>query len=184
MNLWLRLAWLILTAGRRERLAVPFGVSRLNFWVWPGDLDTSLHMNNGRYWTLMDLGRTDLMLRSSLWRVVVREGWIPVVTYGAIRFRRELRPFQRLHLQTRLVTWTDTRLLIEHVVLTGSDEVATTAFVQGGLYDRRRGGFIPVDDLLAEVGATARAPLVPPELQDLLSAVWPTPQARGSTGDL
>ena len=29
--------------------------------VWPNDLDTNAHMNNGRYLTLMDLGRFDLM---------------------------------------------------------------------------------------------------------------------------
>ena len=48
------------------------GISYLTLRVCPGDLDTSLHMNNGRYWTLMDLGRTDLMLRSGFWRAVVR----------------------------------------------------------------------------------------------------------------
>ena len=54
-------------------------------------------MNNGRYWSLMDLGRTDLMLRTGLWRAVLRHRWVPVVNAGAIRFRRELRLFQPLH---------------------------------------------------------------------------------------
>lgn len=66
MNLWSRLLWLVATVRLRGRLGAPFEVSRLPFRAWAHDLDTSLHMNNGRYWTLMDLGRTDLMLRMGL----------------------------------------------------------------------------------------------------------------------
>ena len=85
MNLWLRLLWLIATAWRRPRLELPFATSSLAFRVWPHDVDTSLHMNNGRYWTLMDLGRTDLMIRSGLWRPVLKERWTPVVSAAATR---------------------------------------------------------------------------------------------------
>ena len=66
MNLWLRLLHLILAGFVRPRLDPARDVSRLAFRVWPHDLDTSLHMNNGRYWTLMDHGRADIMIRSGL----------------------------------------------------------------------------------------------------------------------
>mgnify|MGYP003290859366 CR=1 FL=1 len=33
--------------------------SRVCFRVLPNDCDVNLHMNNGRYWTIMDLGRAD-----------------------------------------------------------------------------------------------------------------------------
>ena len=82
--------------------------------VWPHDLDTSLHLNNGRYWTLMDLGRTDIMIRSGLWRSVLRNGWVPVVGAGQIRFRRELRPFEAFRLETRIVAWFEAQLVMEH----------------------------------------------------------------------
>jgi hypothetical protein len=52
MNLWFRVLWLFLSASFRARIAPPFGVSRLSFRVWPHDLDTNLHMNNGRYLTI------------------------------------------------------------------------------------------------------------------------------------
>ena len=52
--------------------ARPEDVRASPFRVWPHDLDTSLHMNNGRYWTLMDLGRADLMIRSGLWPSILR----------------------------------------------------------------------------------------------------------------
>ena len=88
MNLWLRLLHLIVASFFRARLDPSRDVSRLAFRVWPHDLDTSLHMNNGRYWTIMDLGRADLMIRSGLWRAVLREKWTPVVSAAKIRFRR------------------------------------------------------------------------------------------------
>ncbi len=94
MNLWFRLLWLVVSAFRRPRLDPVDDVSRLSFRVWPHDLDTSLHMNNGRYWTLMDQGRADVMIRSGLWRTIAREGWVPVVSAAEIRFRVATGPQQ------------------------------------------------------------------------------------------
>lgn len=37
------------------------------FLVMPMDLDVLMHMNNGKYFSLMDLGRVDLMIRTRLW---------------------------------------------------------------------------------------------------------------------
>ena len=80
MNLWLRLLWLLLTARRRGPVSLPRESSTLNFRVWPHDLDLSFHLNNGRYLTLMDLGRLDTMVRSGLWREVMRHKWTPIAS--------------------------------------------------------------------------------------------------------
>ena len=77
MNLWLRILFLLLATPFRPKLEPPFGVSRLTFDVWPNDLDTNLHMNNGRYLTIMDLGRLDLTLRMGLAGHARRNGWMP-----------------------------------------------------------------------------------------------------------
>ncbi|MGL4397002.1 MAG: acyl-CoA thioesterase, partial [Hyphomicrobium sp.] len=89
MNLWFRLIWMLLTSGLRPRLHLPGGTSAVRFRVWPNDLDLMRHMNNGRYLTLMDLGRTDLMLCSGLWRVALANKWTPIASAVVIRFRRE-----------------------------------------------------------------------------------------------
>lgn len=171
MNLWLRLLWLIATAWRRPRIDLPSGLSRLRFRVWPHDLDTSLHLNNGRYWTLMDLGRTDVMIASGLWRPLLRHGWTPVVSAGQIRFRRELRPFQAFDLETRLLHWDDTRVVMEHrLIAAKTGGVAAIALVQAGLYDRRKRSFVPVRDLFAAVGAEAETPPKSAEVEAFLAA--------------
>ena len=162
MNLWLRLLWLLVTTPFRPRLKPPFDASVLPFRVWFHDLDTSLHMNNGRYWSLMDLGRTDLMLRTGLWRSVLRERWVPVVNAGMIRFSRDLRLFRPVELETRILCWTENWLVMQHRVLSrgrdGTEIVAAVALVRAALYDRAARSYVPVARILADIGISAESP--------------------------
>ena len=174
MNLWLRVLHLILASFFRPRLDPVQDVSRLSFRVWPHDLDTSLHMNNGRYWTLMDLGRTDIMIRSGLWRPILKHGWVPVVGAGQIRFRRELKAFRTFTLETRILTWSESHVVMEHRLVSeardGSSILNAIALVRAGLYDRREKGFVSMERLLGEIGLRAQAPAVAPEVEAFLRA--------------
>jgi acyl-CoA thioesterase FadM len=174
MNLWLRLLWLVATARFRGRLDAPLGLSSVPFRVWPHDLDTSLHMNNGRYWTLMDLGRTDLMLRMGLWRAWLKHGWTPVISAGKIRYRRELRFFQPFRLETRVLCWQDTFLVIEHRLAStgrkGQPVINAVALVKAGLYDRKAKAFVPIERLMSEMGIMAASPPMSPEVAAFLEA--------------
>jgi acyl-CoA thioesterase FadM len=174
MNLWLRLFHLVATAFFRPRLDPSADASRLHFRVWPHDLDTSLHMNNGRYWTLMDLGRADLMIRSGLWRSILKNGWLPVVNAAKIRFRRELRLFRSFVVETRIVTWADTFVVMEHRVITkgkdGGEILSAIALVRAGLYDRKARRFVPVERMLAELGMQVPVPEPTPEVAAFLAA--------------
>jgi acyl-CoA thioesterase FadM len=175
MNLWLRLLHLIAASFLRPRLDPARDVSRLTFRVWPHDLDTSLHMNNGRYWTIMDLGRADLMLRSGLWRAVLRHRWTPVVSAGKIRFRRELKAFRPFRLETRIVAWAEGWFVMEHRMIAtardGSDVLSAIALVRAGLYDRREKGFVPVERLFAAAGiAPMSSPAPTPEVEAFIAA--------------
>src|SRR5688500_8893638 len=138
------------------------------------EIDTSLHMNNGRYWTLMDLGRADLMIRSGLWRAVVKHRWLPVVSAAKIRFRRELRLFRPFSLKTRIVTWADTWVVIEHRVVCrghdGREILHAVALVRAGLYDRATRRFIAVEEMLNTIGSAAPAPEPTPEVAAFLAA--------------
>jgi YbgC/YbaW family acyl-CoA thioester hydrolase len=152
MNLWFRLIFLLLVTPFRPRIAAPHGVSRLNFRVWFNDLDTNGHVNNGRYWTMFDLGRTDMMIRMGLLKAVLKHKWTPIVGGGAIRFRRELKLFQAFVLETRIAAWTENRVVFEQRILADGDVVATRALVLAGLYDRKARGFVPIDVIFGKVG--------------------------------
>jgi acyl-CoA thioesterase FadM len=172
MNLWCRLLWLFISARFRAPITAPFGVSVLRFRVWPHDLDLSLHMNNGRYLTLMDLGRLDLMLGMGVAGVAFKSGWTPILSASKVRFRRELKPFKAFRLESRVLWWSTTQLIMEQRLLSegaDGDLAHASALMLVGLYDRKQRRFVPVQQLLALVG---QAGAVSPEASDEVSAFW------------
>lgn len=174
MNLWLRLLWCILIQRFTPRLDVPNGVSKLNFRVMPHDLDAIGHMNNGRYLTIADLGRLDLVLSTGLWRAVVKNRWTPIASTIVVRYRRELRLFEPFRLETRVVGWDDTVVVIEHqfVFAKGDREgqVASRALFKGGFYDRKIRQFVPITEVMAAMGYSGPAPKLAPDVEAFLRA--------------
>lgn len=169
MNLWLRLLWTLLSAWAGRSIALPQEGSRLTFRVWPHDLDPSLHMNNGRYLTLMDLGRLDILARSGLMRATLKHKWTPIASTIKIRFRRELRLFDRFRLETQLLSWESHHVIMQQtfVLETGrhAGQVAAQALFKGGLYDRQARTFVPVEQLMAEIGVSGESPAMAPEVE-------------------
>lgn len=174
MNLWFRLIWYALTAWRRPALTDPAVAAVLNFRVTPLDLDLSLHMNNGRYLTLMDLGRLDFLVRTGLWRAVRSNGWTPIAGSIVIRYRRELRSFAPFRLETRLVSWAEASVIMEQAfVLTDgpyAGQVAARALFKGGIYSRTERKFIDTARLMAAIGVTGVSPQTTPEIEAFLKA--------------
>lgn len=112
MNLYLRLLRLWLVTRSRpgsDHLAE----SRLRMRVWPSDLDLFGHMNNGRYLTLMDLGRLHVVIKSGLLRTMRARRWQAAAAAIEIRFRRPLKLWQRYELVTGIVDWDAAWFLFE-----------------------------------------------------------------------
>jgi len=174
MNLWLRILWYLLRLHGKPGLKMPDDTSIVRFRVWPTDLDTSAHMNNGRYLTLMDLGRLDVMVRSGLWRPILRHKWTPIATAVMIRFRRELRLWQRFRLESRIVAWDESTVVMEQVFAIDGGrrdgQVAARALFKGGLYDRDQRRFVTISRLMAEIGVVAESPPASPEIDAFLHA--------------
>lgn len=174
MNLWLRLLWLLLTARWRGPLSLLREPSTLRFRVWPHDLDLSFHLNNGRYLTLMDLGRLDVMVRSGLWREVLHHKWTPIASAVTIRFQRELRPFQTFRLDTKLLCWDASLVVMEQIfVVDGGPrdgQVAARALFKGGLYDRKVRKFVEIARLMALLGVSETSPSATAEVEAFLHA--------------
>lgn len=156
MNLWLRLLSFFITARWRAPIVLPGGVSRLRMRVWPTDLDLSLHMNNGRYLTLMDIGRLDFIFGTGLWRPLLKHRWTPIASAIVIRYRRELRSFDRFRLETRIIGWAEASIVMEQLFIfdggAREGEVAARALFKGGLYDRKARTFVTTLRLMSELG--------------------------------
>jgi acyl-CoA thioesterase FadM len=168
MNLWFRLVLVWLGAWFRPRLTHVLTPSRLTFWVLPNDLDTNLHMNNGRYFTIMDLGRFDMILRTGLRALMVKKRSVPVIAATTMRFRQDLDCFQKYYLETRLVCWDAKWVFMEQrfIYATGpkKDVVAAIALLKGGFYDPAHDETVPTQDLLDALGIEDHSPPFPPEV--------------------
>tara|TARA_B100000029_G_scaffold64992_1_gene58157 strand:+ start:1249 stop:1776 length:528 start_codon:yes stop_codon:yes gene_type:complete len=82
----------------------PFRPTDLYFKVWPTDIDINLHMNNGRFLTIMDYGRFDYYGKLGLFPRMFTEKALPVTGAASVQFRRPLGLFSTYHLETRLVS--------------------------------------------------------------------------------
>lgn len=166
MNLIFRLLWLLTVSRFRSRCSVT-GPVRTPFRVLPSDLDVLRHVNNGVYLSLLDLARTDLMIRSGLMRPVRERGWYPVVTAESIRFRRSLTLFQRFHVETRVLGWDEKSFYIEQRFLR-HDDVAATALVAGRFLGPD--GSVAPADVVALAGVDPTPPDLPPWAATLAAA--------------
>lgn len=134
MNKVVRLIILSIRSRLRPRVD-PLGPCRTPFRVLPNDLDLLGHMNNGVYFSIFDLARVDLMLRSGLFSRFHRQGWYPVVTAETATFRRSLKPFRRFEVHTRILGWDERHLYLEHRVTSGG-KLTTTAVIQARFLSR------------------------------------------------
>lgn len=113
MNLWFRLIWMLLTVRWRSRAAV-LDTTSLRMTVLPNDLDFNGHVNNGRYLTLADVARMDYVLRTGAARAALAMRARPIVGDAVAKFRRDLRPFQRYAIETRMLGWDQKWSFLEH----------------------------------------------------------------------
>ncbi|HEU4996179.1 MAG TPA: acyl-CoA thioesterase [Gemmatimonadaceae bacterium] len=125
----------------------------------PTDLDVLLHVNNGKYLSMMDLGRLDLMRRAGIYAPIRERGWYPVVTAQTIQYRRSLRLFQRFEIVTRVLWWDDKYILLEQRFERGSEPVAHGLI--RGRFLSRGGEAVPMRELIALAGNPPRPTDVP-----------------------
>ena len=166
MLLLFRGLWIVLASRFRPRLG-PLEESRVRMRVWPNDLDVNVHMNNGRYLTVMDLGRLDLIARNGIVREVIRRRLMPLVGTATMHFFRPLPPFAKYTLRTRLAGWDEKWFYIEQRF--EIDGVLYAAGVVKGLF-RSREGNVPPGEMLASAGHDGPSPLLSPAIAELMQA--------------
>ena len=148
MHLLLRTLLLLLTSRRRPALNV-WGQSSLPLRVLPTDIDIAMHVNNGMYFSLMDLGRFDLMVRSRVWSRMRRRGWSPVAAGETISFRKSLRLGQRYSIETRIIGLDDRAVYFEQRMV-ADGEIYARAFIATRLVSA--GGPVENEEILKEFG--------------------------------
>lgn len=128
----------------------PDGVSSIRLTTLPTDIDILQHMNNGRYLSLCDLGRWDLLIRAGLFDQMKERGWYAVVSSETVTFRKSLQLWQRFEVQSRLTGHDEKSIFMEHRVVVAG-EIYARAIVRSRML-RREGGHVSNEELFAAVG--------------------------------
>ncbi len=172
MNVIWRTLLVILRAKvlvRRNGRIPANSVGRVRLRTLPTDIDLLLHMNNGRYASLFDLGRFDLMIRTGLWDVMAARKWHAVVASETVTFRKSLNLWQRFTVESRLVGHDERSFYLMHRAVVDGEVYAEMIIRARFLTNDRRA--VPHEEFFAAVGSPdTLAPL--PE--------WVTEWARGS----
>ncbi len=163
MNLIFRMFLTIFLAKRAVPLN-PMDMSRKFMRVLPNDLDVQMHMNNGRFLSIMDLGRIDLMVRSGFWAIARKNGWFPLVGSVKIDYRRTLAPLAKFEMTSRIIGWDDRWIFIEQEFLQGNKLAAHAIFKT--MIRSKQGLVTP-----AEVMKATGFDLVSPELSSEVKAL-------------
>ena len=161
MIVLVRLVWALIRARFKRKLDL-LDESALTMRVWPNDLDLNVHMNSGRYLSMMDIGRVEILGRTRLLREVFGRGWRPIAAAATIRYRRSLLPFQRFTVRSRVVCWDEKWLYFRHVI-ERRGELCAIGYVRG-LLRGREGNVAPAQILALAGKAGMQSPPMPDDL--------------------
>jgi YbgC/YbaW family acyl-CoA thioester hydrolase len=133
----------------RGRLTSDYLYNEVVTRIYPNDLDINLHVNNGRYLTLCDLGRIDLFVRSGLARVMMRKKWIPVVGSVTMKFIKPLYLFDRITIKSEVTHWDEKYFYSTHAIY--RKEVLVSEGTSRSLVVSRATGRIPPEAVIEVV---------------------------------
>ena len=157
--------WILSMFRRKDHL--PLDDSIIHLRVWPNDLDLNIHVNNGRYLTLMDLGRMDLMFRSGAMRLWLAHGWQPLVGTSMCRHFKALKVFQKFDLETRVLGWDEKWIYFEQR-FTSKGQLYALGLVKGLMAGPK--GPVPIADVFHILHIKHTSPVLPEYVTDWLKA--------------
>ena len=109
----------------RSKQSISVGEIHESYHIcWPWDLDFWFELNNGRALTLYDLGRIPFSGRSGFSKVILKNKWSMTMAGANVRYRKRLRAFERIRMQTRTVCWDERFLYIEQSMWNTKKECA------------------------------------------------------------
>ncbi len=175
---FLRLAIVTRRARRAPRLGL-FDTHVSRHVCLPWDLDPWKELNNGRTLTIYDLGRIPLAMRTGLIDMLRRQGWGLTVAGSVVRYRRRVRLFDNVEMQSRVLGWDNRFLYIDQSMWKTDGDCAGQAILRTALTDAN--GIVTTDRATAALGVAPESPPLPEWVQTWIMAEntrpWP-PEKR------
>lgn len=142
---YFRASYHLYKAKSKPKFEHPFTESQIDMRVWPWDIDMFLELNNGRYLTIMDVGRFEVGIRVGLMKILKKHDWSLMV--GAVngRYRRRLRTFEKFTLHSKMMYF-DERWFYFHQWFTGKNGQMKASFlVRTAVISKE--GLVPTDQV-------------------------------------
>ncbi len=168
MNLWMRLIWFFTFGRFRSRINI-LDVCSTPFIVLPSDLDLLMHMNNGRYLTLLDIARADLMRRGGILKKIQQQGWFPVVCAETIYFKRALKVFQRFTVESQILGWDEKAFYLRQRFIRHG-ELKAQAIIQARFFKKIGGSVAPAEIITLDDSVPKDSPVIPQWILDWSNA--------------
>lgn len=163
MNLYFRLVWIYLFSRFRR----PIGILEpclTPFRCWLTDLDVLRHMNNGKYFSLLDLARVDLMVRARVLSKISTAGFYPVVVAETMRFKKSIKLFQKFDVETVILGWDEKAFIIGHKFVSGQTLFAEA--VVRARFLRKTGPSASTSEILEIAGVEHASPKLIPWVEE------------------
>ncbi|MGH1357955.1 MAG: thioesterase family protein [Burkholderiaceae bacterium] len=153
MNLYFRLVWTLLRCwlGKPIHSDQTLVVRRR---VLLNDLDINLHLNNGRYLTLLDLAILEFFARSQFLAPMLRKKWRPMAGGAVITFRRQLSALQAYDLHFRW-SCSDDRWNYMTFEFIADGQLCAAGIMKGGLVGKD--GLVATDQYVTQLSGERRA---------------------------
>ncbi len=141
MNLYFRLLIFIIKAIFNKKRVDILDEIITPMRVLPNDLDINMHMNNGRYLTVMDFGRFDYLIYTGLLSICTKHKWMAILGSAYIQYRRPLLLWQKYNIITKVECWDDKWFVISQRFEYNGSTMAI-AYVRG-LFRGKKGNVKP-----------------------------------------
>lgn len=126
-------------------------MSKIEIMSNPTDMDNFFEMNNGRIFTLFDLGRNDFAIRSGIGGLLIKNRWGLVVAGSSIQYRKRVYAFSKVTIKTRLVGIDDKWIYLQQSMWV-KGQPTSTALLRTGITDIRTGKAISPQHILKAMG--------------------------------
>jgi acyl-CoA thioesterase FadM len=93
--------------------------------VMPSDLDVLRHVNNGKFFSILDLGRVDLLIRSGISPKLIELGWYGVVVAETIQFRKSLKLFDGFDVESTIIDWNSKVMFVQQRFLRAGQTISS-----------------------------------------------------------
>lgn len=128
-------------------------------------IDTDfLRLFTHSYSSYMALCRWNFVFNSKLRNVALKKGWAPVTTKEIITYKKSIKAFDQVVVQTKLICWNSKRFYLEQNFLV-QGSLRAQCYVEGLL--RGPNGIIEPPEVFKILGVVQNSPAFPAQIQEL-----------------